>query len=255
MSRGRLEAQITVPTGGWDAALVGTASATATTPAGTYTITSLCTSISSTWSTATTDTVTATASLGESGTQLITITSDANLEATWTDTDQRDVLGFTGTLTPAAMSFVASNGCQGVWLPDCELNSPYGPNDTGHLETDMAQLVSPDGIVWTAVNNTRTRIPSLTWAHITRARARSYAETGAITSFETFWNQTQTGSQLSYFLAGAPITLVWDADTAFSGTNITTYYMLWDGTTAMQKVDEGWAGLFRIEIPGGLVTS
>jgi len=253
MARGRLEARFTVPTGGWDAALTGTSSGTSTVAAGTYTITSFCTALGTAWSATTTDTVTATPSLGEAGTQIVTIASSANLAVTWTDTDQRDLLGYTGNLT-AATSHVAPNGCQGVWLPDCELNSPYGPNDPGHYDSDMAQLMSPTGVVVTYVSNIRRRIPELRWGHITRARARTYAETGAITSFESFWYQTQLGT-LSYFLPGAPITLVWDADSAFSGTNITVYYMTWEGTSAMEKVDEGWAGLFRVVVPGGIVVS
>ena len=108
MARGRVEARITVPTGGWSVSLTITAIGgpyTVTIPAGNIFPTDLLSSFQTQLDAATggDGAFTVSASWGESGTGFVTIAhATQTFTLTWTSTDLRDVLGFAGTLTPAA---------------------------------------------------------------------------------------------------------------------------------------------------------
>ncbi len=246
--RGRLETTLTIPTGGWTGSLnMGGGAAGWTVAAGTYTITTLMTAFAAALTTAATEAITVTASLGESGTGIVTIdrTAAGTWTLTWVSTDLRTLLGFTGNLS-GANTYTGTNHAQGVWLPDCPMAPKYGRADRGHYESDMAQTVSPGGVVKTHVGNIRRVLPRCRWSHITRAKARAEYEPATGGSFETWWFQTQAG-QLSYFKPGAPVRLYWDADVS----DYDAYYLVWDkGGTEMEPSHEEWAGLWQIEIRG-----
>ena len=186
---------------------------------------------------------------GESGTGKVTIASTANLAITWTSTDLRDLLGFTGNLS-AATSHTATNHCRGVWLPDCPMSARYGPNDAGHTEADLVQTVSPQGHVQTSVYNTRTFLPEVVWSHVARARARIEGETTTNASFERFIRDTQFGG-LAYFHVGAHVRLYWDAD----ASDYDTYTLTGRASTQMDRAVDEWAGLWRIFVEGYVVPS
>lgn len=244
MSRGCLSAQI-YQSGTWAAALTGTASGTSNVASSsTRYITDLFTAIETAWSATTTDTITVTGSFGESGTGLVTITSTANLAVTWTSTDLRDLLGFTGNLS-AATSHVGTRQCKAVWLPNAEGAFYYGNGDEGHTETDAGTTESPRGDVKTLVYNTRQVLPSALWSHVPKANARIAAESTVGASFEQWWRNTQ-GAELGYFEARSAVRLIWDANTA--GT-YKTYRLPALTSTQMTKPVEGWNGVYTIEIP------
>lgn len=195
---------------------------------------------------------TVTASWSESGNGKVTIEYDGAglVTLTWTSTDMRDLLGFTGNLS-GATEYTGTAHARGVWLPDCSMAAKYGPNDAGHTETDMAQTVSPLGHVQTTVYSSRVRQPSVLWSHVTRARARIQGEVVAGESYERFWRYTQNG-ELGYFQAASPVRLIWDA------TDHTTFstLVLTDRTgTEMERTVPEWSGLFPIEIAGYPVPS
>ncbi|MCU9931149.1 hypothetical protein OFL77_27845, partial [Escherichia coli] len=75
-------------------------------------------------------------------------------------------------------------GVKGFYLPDAPYLSPYGSTDPGHTEGGPTQTVSPLGYTKTLVRPTRVKMPSIRWSHISAARARQAAETGAPRSFE-----------------------------------------------------------------------
>src|SRR3990167_1112188 len=89
---GRLEGQITVPTGGWTATVGGPA----TIAAGTYYAAAFLAAVGAAFATAGSTTCAASASLGVSGTGLVTITFGSATAITWVSTDLRDILGFAG---------------------------------------------------------------------------------------------------------------------------------------------------------------
>lgn len=249
--RGRLEAQITVPTGGWDLELDnGTTSETVTIAAGTYYPTDFLITLDGELENAHGESYTVTGSFGEAGTGLVTIanTEPVNISITWTDTPMRDLLGFTGNVSGSA-SHTGTRNMRGVWLPDCSMAAKYGPNDAGHTESDMGQTISPRGDVQTMIYTTRVRNPSVLWSHVTRARARIQGETTVGSSFEQWFRYTQLG-ELSYFEPGAPVRLIWDADVS---ATYTTYRLVSKTSTEMERAVAEWCGLFPIEITGYVV--
>lgn len=251
MSRGRIDAQITVPAGGWTASLTVTAIGGPTSftaaAAGTYYPTELLTTLQTNL-----DAVfggdgafTVSASWGESGTGLVTIAHAVQtFTLSWTSTALRDVLGFTSNLTPAATSFVGTEACEAVWLPNAEASFYYGNGDEGHTETDAGTTESPRGDVKRLVYNTRQVLPSAVWSHVQKAFARAASETTVNASFERWWRNTQ-GAELSYFEAGAPVRLIWNAD---SPGTYKTYRLPAMTGTMMSRVVDDWDGLFRIEV-------
>lgn len=219
-TRGRLEAQITVPTGGWTVAAVGSSSDDATVAAGTYYLATLCTALASALSTATGDTVTVTVSDGESNsTGKVTIASDADIALTWTSTDLRDLLGYTGNLT-ADTSHVSTNAARMLWLPDCPKISPYGDEDAGTEQTN-ARATQNKGTVRVLYGDRWTEIApgELMWRGVTHARCRIAGESVPNESFEKFWRDGILGEGPGG-TPGGPLRLYWDADT--DGT-YTTY--------------------------------
>lgn len=250
MSRGRLEAEITVPTGGWDFSLTVTAiggPTTGTVAAGSYHHSDFLAAVDTAleavfggdgaW--------TVTSSAGESGTGLVTIAhATETFTLSWTDTDLRDALGFAGTLTPAALTFTGTKVAQQLWLPNAEGAFAYGNGDEGHTETDASTTESPRGDVKRLVYNTRQVLPSALWSNVPVAYARISGESVSNSSFEQWWRNTQ-GGELSYFEPCSSVRLYWDAGVA----SYKTYRLPVMTSTQMGRVDDGWNGLYRIEIP------
>lgn len=208
MARGRVEARITVPTGGWSVSLTITAIGgpyTVTIPAGNIFPTDLLTSFQTQLDAATggDGAFTVSASWGESGTGLVTIAhATQTFTLSWTSTDLRDVLGFAGSLSPAALTFTGTLHARGVWLPDCEMDVDRGI-DGGVYETDRATQVSPQGDVYGLVYNTRQRHDGFTWPHVSHPRAQITYETTTGESFEQWWRDTHSALR-SYFPEAAP---------------------------------------------------
>lgn len=249
MSHGRLEGQITIPSGGYAISVAITAIAgspfTVTIPAGTYYPTDLLTTFNTLLDAATglDGAWTVSASLGESGTGLVTIAhATQTFTITWTSTVPRDILGFTGTLTPAALTFTGTAQLRGVWLPNAEGAFTYGNGDQGHIESDIGSTESPQGDVKGIGWTTRTVLPSALWSHVPKAFAKIYSETTVGASFEQWWSWTQAGT-VAYFELMAPVRLYWSADVASYKT-----YRFARSSTEMPRVDESWDGLFRVEL-------
>jgi hypothetical protein len=242
MSRGRIESLI-YQASNWTVNAVGTATAVATvTASSTRYPSDLATAFGTALSTATTDTVTVTISAGESGTGLCTISSSANIAITWTSTDLRDLLGFTGNLS-AATSHVGTKNVRGLWLPNAEAAFTYGNDDAGHTETDMGVTESPRGDIKGLVYTSRTVLPQALWSHVPKAFARIAAETTVGASFEQWWRWTQ-GGELTYFYPLSQVRLYSDASTSTHKT----YRIASHRGTEMPRVVEEWNGLFRIEL-------
>jgi hypothetical protein len=224
----------------WTVNAVGTATAVATVTANSTRYPSdLATAFGTALSTATTDTVTVTISLT---TGLCTISSTANIAITWTSTDLRDLLGFTGNLS-AATSHVGTKNVRGLWLSQAEGAFAYGNGDEGHIETDLTATISPrgdmKGIGWTS----RTVLPQALWSHVPKASAKIAAETTIGASFEQWLSWTQYGT-LAYFDVLSPFRLIWDV--ASSGTYKT--YRFHRPSSEMARAVEQWNGLFTVEL-------
>lgn len=249
---GRLEAQFTVPSGGWTVAVTITAIGTynVTVAANTYTPTSFLTALQTSLDAASgSDGAFAVSAsfTDRTGTGLVTIAhATETFSATWTSTDMRDLLGFSGSLTPAALTFTGTSAMRGAWLPDCEIDTTYG-GEAGHYEHDRSELVSPDGTVYALSYATSRRyLPEIRWALISRARARTAAETTTGQSYETWWRDTH-GGLYSYFAAAPQVTVYDDSTTSNS---IGTFRLTGRVDTSMAKAAAPWHGLWEITAAG-----
>lgn len=249
MTRARVEWQATVPTGGYAISVAITAVAgspfTVTVPAGNYYGTDLCSTLKTLLDAATAldGVFSVTPSFGESGTGFVTISHTVEtFTITWTSTALRDLLGFAGTLTPAALTFTSTLAFRGVWLPNAEAAFAYGNGDEGHTETDIGATESPagdlKGLGWT----TRKVLPYAMWSHVPVAFARISGEATTGASFEQQWRWCQ-GGELAYFELLAPFRVYWSADVA----TYKTYRYVRTGTDLPRVVEE-WNGLYTIRL-------
>lgn len=253
MSSGRLEAQITVPSGGWSASLtvtsIGGPYALSWTAGATYYPAELLTDLASKLNAAAVGdgTFAVSASLTDgTGTGLVTISHTVEtFTLTSVTATLLEALGFASDLSSAALSFTGTKHQRGVWLPDCPVDSDYG-SEPGHTEADRSLTVSPSGAITGVVYTTRRHHPSIRWTHVSRARARESGETVVGSSFEAWWLDTHAGRK-SYF-AGVPL-VRWYASSA-DVSPAATLQLYKPSSTAMQRSVEGWNGLYPIEIGG-----
>lgn len=253
MTYGRLEARLTVPSGGWAAQLnvtgIGGPYALSWTAGATYYPADLLTDLATKLNAAAVGdgTFAVAASLGDgTGTGLVTISHTVEtFTLTSITSTLREALGFAADLTPAALSFVGTSHQRGVWLPDCPVDSDYG-SEPGHTEVDRSLSVSPEGAIWGAVYASRRHHPSIRWSHVGRAKAREAAETVAGASFEAWWLDTH-GGRKSYFAGVPPVR--WYASSA-DASPTTTLQLYKPTSTQMDRSVEGWNGLYPVEIGG-----
>ena len=253
MSAGRIEAQVTFATNQVMSVVITAIAGspfTVTLVAGTYWPgTTLLSSLQTQLDAATglDGAFTVSASLTDTtGTGIVTIAhATQTVTITWTTaTELRDTLGFTGTLTPAALTFTGTKHLRGLWLPDSPIDSEYG-GEVGHTETDRTTTVTPTGdIVATAFGSSRVRMGRTSWSHITRPKARTSAETTTGASYETWMLDTHSG-RYSYFATAPQVRVYHDSGGAVVGT----YRFIWDGSTQMQRADATWIYLWMITLP------
>jgi hypothetical protein len=98
----------------------------------------------------------------DSGTGKVTISAAGitTFTITWTaSTPLRDALGYTGTLTPGALSFQSTKASPLLWLPNTnrvpESPDPAAGQSLGREEYDYQVAVAPSGAIATSVYETR----------------------------------------------------------------------------------------------------
>ena len=186
---------------------------------------------------------------GETGTGRVTITTtDTPWSVTWTSTDMRDLLGFTGNIAGVSVAQTGTNHVQGMWLPDTIKWSPHG-DDAGSDNvlttwTDTRYLVGPQGQVQTLGGNSRKEY-ALRYEGCTRARTKVAGESVSGESFEQFWLTCHCGGE-SYFKRGAAVRVYWDAD---DDTNYTVVKMILPPQFDPGQLSQNWTGRYVIEIP------
>lgn len=217
MAKGRLEALITVPTGGWDCTIDdsgGGGAVTANVPAGEYYLNELIDELETQLNVAaTTDTITVSGSLGEGGTGKTSITSSGNATLVWTSTDLRDLLGYTGNLTlVAATANTSTAQAKALWRPDCEYDAPNAIAPwAGWLETDGRSVESPGGRLFSLIGRSK-RATWLRWHAVARTRASEANETTDNESFERFVRECIWGIDVTWATPGGPFRFFPDAD-------------------------------------------
>ncbi len=250
---GRLEAQVTVPSGGWSVSATNTGGGptTATLAAGTYYPTALITALVSAINAAMgAPDFAITCANTEGGSGRVSIsTGSGTWSLSWTSTALRDLLGFAGNITAVSSTQVSDYAMKGVWLPD----SPLVIEDdlsVGRYVTDLRQSIGPTGQVLTLVGNSYQRVKDVRWTHVSKDRTIGSAVAYPMT-WERFLYETQFGS-LSYFAAGAKVNLYTDATTP---TLLGPYYIRGLSTSDVAQAVQGWAGRWGVAIPELIVTS
>lgn len=192
---------------------------------------------------------TVTVAAGENGTGKYTITSDGDngvttVAITWTQTDFRDVIGFTGDKS-GLLTYTGTNQARSLWLPDYiyqDLNG--GGAWKGWHQASFAASASPSGHVRMFMGP-RRREMALSWPTTARAKTWIVNESTVNESFEKFLLDALYG-EATWAAPAGPIRFYPDADT--------------DGTSGVYKVippnpwkpaqrADGWAGLWTIDLP------
>lgn len=107
---------------------------------------------------------------------------------TWTTgAAVRDALGFTGTLTPTAATFTATNGCPYVFLPNVLRSNPMAPPGyKGVPVGDGTFTVAPSGVSKGLAYATRY-VDSVEWSHLLGRKFFVTYETVVNESWQSFW--------------------------------------------------------------------
>lgn len=262
---GRVEALITIPTGGLAISATNSVGgpSTVTVPAASYywsgvaayasladeLATQLNASRPSGW------TVTFSTTTGQ-----VTINcTSAPWSITWTSTLLRDVLGFTGNISSVSSPQTGARQARGVWRPDCPLDLDGDPEMCPSF-TDLRSTRSPQGFVISLVGNRFFRHTKLVWPAVPLYRYRTSQADLSGSAWETFLCDTQlhvsipasSVSCAALFSPGARVQIYDHAGKRYGADAIagmSGWFM--QGLAALEspKHTPGWTGLFRVEIP------
>lgn len=258
---GKLEARITVPTGGWSFTVTetggGGASAAITVPAFTYyhssvgsNSTDLPAEIKSQFdASALNATYTVSIAAGENATGKYTISctggSVTSFAFTWTDTEIRNLLGFDGTES-GTTSYTGNDQAEGLWLPDESYQKKNG-GIKGSWVTDQQTVNTANGNVYSVMGRKyrRTRI---VWPMTSRAKTWVENESATNESFEQFLLDGIYGGA-AWGTSAGPIRFHPDAD-ADTATDYSTWSVLGLESWDPSELQEHWAGgRWVIELP------
>lgn len=213
---GKVEGRIKVPVAQWTAT-VGAGTATITT--GTYYMSSagsgasdFLQTVADAFATAGATTCSITASLGENGTGIVTITFGVAKAIAWIDTELRDLLGFTAD-SASATSHVSTRSARSVWLPSCAFMAPDIPSDNfkGLPFTDNKVVTNKAGYAWHVAGQMHYQLP-IEWPAVSAAKTRISQESTVNQSYERFWRDHVFGSA-SWAKPGGPVRLYPNAAT------------------------------------------
>ncbi len=254
MDNGKLEAQITIPSGGWSMDIEDDINTqTVTVPAGTYYHSSVGSGTRSfadeleyQGNLVLSDTLTVSISSGEGGTGKYTISLDGGTnEITWTNTDLRDLMGFDNGQGTGATSYTSDNAAQGIWLPEYPCQRLHGGSWRGYWETDQQNAETSSGHVFSVMGR-KKRVLDLTWP--AESAIKTWSNSGGNRSFERFLLYGIYGTDVAWGTSGGPIRYHPDADINTSN-GYGTYYVMGMENWRPTQVRRGWTGLWRIHLP------
>lgn len=253
-TNGKLEARITVPTGGWTITLTDASGGPTAVvlPAGTYYHSSdgsnantLPEALATAANALMGQTWTFSVAAGEGGTGKYTIScTGATCTVTFTDTEIRDLLGFTGNLS-GSTSYTSTNQAQALWIASYGWQKKNAQAGGFARVSDQQYSLNSAGYVY-AVQGQSYKTARIVWPMETRAKTRTANESTTNESFETFlvdgiWGTATWGT------CTGPIRFYPDADTdATYGTFSALDLGSWDPS----ELQEHWsAGRWVIELP------
>lgn len=116
----------------------------------------------------------------------VKLTGSGSFDVTWTDTNVRDMLGFTGNLSGAS-SYTATNISPLFWSPlrtESPQLAPLGVDGVGVHDTHWAQSATT---VITATTNNSWRENSFSWRYVAISRMWTSSEAGG--EYYTFYDR------------------------------------------------------------------
>lgn len=123
----------------------------------------------------------------DTATGFVTIQYTASFTLTWTSTYLRDLLGFTGTLTPGATSFTGTKQARCLWLPNCGRSNVLGPETSdGAIEQDFSCTVAPSG-AHRSFTYTVRYVDTMEFATVQGNKCWTVHESTSNESFQTFF--------------------------------------------------------------------
>ena len=224
---GKLEARIVIPSGDWTALLTesggGGAQTITLTAATTYNWRSVGTEANdlaadlkakleaASVAAGNSNTYTVTISAGEGGTgKLMIAVSAGTFTLTSIDDDLQALMGFTAVLTPAAASCTGGRRVEGLWLPGCPVDTPYGLSSSGLVVSDAVETLSDDGTYSVRHGSKHVR-NEYTWHAVAIAKTVAASEATTAASYETFWLDAIRGEE-PWANAGRQLRWYQDAD-------------------------------------------
>lgn len=258
---GKLEARITVPSGGWDVSIdEGSGAVTVTIPAGEYYLSTAgdgsrslvaefenqCNSSASL-----SHTYSFSISASEAGSGKVTLSADGSFSVTWSNTDLRDVLGFEsdGDLASGS-SHLSTESARNLWIPDSGAFQNLGGAGSGGIwkgwiESQLRAQESGAGHVY-ALHGERKRVQSLRWEGVAAARTWIAYESVKNQSMEKFYIDAVLGEAAWSSAPAGPVR--WHPDASDNSTHAT--YKITDLQNFRPERFRGsWVGVYTIEIP------
>lgn len=179
---------------------------------------------------------------------------------TWTSTELRDLLGYTGNLAgiTQGVASVSTKQARGLWLPDATLNLDGDPR-SAPKRSDRRTVITPDGKAYTHVGNTLYQLRNLRYTHVPLARVWEANVATANASLEVFWIETQLGLSSTWFSPGSRVQIYDHTDTLVgingnAGTGLSGWFV-----ATPKELDEltlsvpQWTGYYQVVI-GDLVS-
>lgn len=194
-----------------------------------------------------------TAAVGTAGASpLCTIAVTAGtFTITWSSTNLRNLLGFTGSAITAQTSSTGTASVVGVWQPDSPLVHD-GRNPSAAPITDARQSRSPTGVVFTHIGNVRYEQRNLRWSHCPSHKIWKVDETVTGESLQQWLDDTQWGRGHAWFSVGSKCQIT-GSDGYKVGEDDAVVNWWLSGFTGIgqivTRVDGGWDGLWAVAVP------
>lgn len=252
---GKWEALATIPTGDWEFALTDNSGGPYTitlTAANTYYHSSagndsvdLPAKLKELMDAASGQTYTVSVSAGVSGTGKYTISVDSGtFTISWTDTALRNLLGIdAGDDVSAVATVTGSSQAEGLWLPQCPVETPYGLASQGIPISAADVMLSPDGTMY-AFHGPLRRENEYVYRAVDVARVIASQEGTVNESFEQFWLDAIRGDA-SWATAGRSFKFYEDAG---DDATFLTYHILTEDRPTVARLDPTFDGLWTVTI-------
>lgn len=254
-TNGKLEARITVPTGGWSMSCTDASGGptTVTLPAGTYYHSSdgsnantLPEALATAANAVMTETWSVSIAAGESGTGKYTIgCTGATCTIVFSSTSLKNLLGFSLVTSSGSTSYTGPKQAQGLWLASYGHQKKNGGSGGSARISDQQATRNSAGYAY-GIQGQSYKMARIAWPMETRAKCWTINESTTNESFETFlvdgiWGAAAWGTTLG------PVRFHEDADTDATYGTFSVFGMAnWDPN---ELVEHWAAGRWMIELP------